>query len=154
MNVEAFESTTEDERVDMTPGRTAAVFGRALEYGLVDPIAVVAWVDDLILSESHPSYSLLDASLSLKSPQKLIAALNSYALQANSSTSHELAADILGYFYEVYLAEPTKAARISRAMFDMGLAGETPNEELESRVPPRIERSLAYGIRSEIMASG
>ncbi len=109
----------------------AEAYLRALEFDLADVAAIDAWVDGVILAEPEPAPAFIEASAAKCKPDTLMTALRDIPGEANAAARRRI---VIGIMAETLRRDPEAIKRIVRALYQMALDGDAPNQEAESEM--------------------
>lgn len=104
----------------------AQAFGWSVALGVTTPRDAVAWLDDVLASEPHPSPVLLDATMSERDRPALVHALNDLGAGADSVLVAQLVLADLREAVSSGRLTPRAAAEV---MYRMPGYGLVPDEE-------------------------
>jgi hypothetical protein len=133
----------------------ARALARLLALGFASARDVVAWVDRRIADSSTPHPFLIDASLSEKRRDALIAALEGFATDVGVGDPSAVWAAVLGGLHSWLLSHPHDGPGIARALYGMAVAGELPDRDAEPTMYALDDRYAlaldgAYGERHDV----
>ena len=109
----------------------AEAYLRVLEFDLADVAAIDAWVDGVILAEPEPAFAFIEASAARCKPDALMTALRDVPGEADAVTRRRI---VIGFMAEALRRDPEAINRVVRALYQMALDGDVPNEEAESEM--------------------
>jgi len=109
----------------------AYAFAESLANGFVAPGKVVEWIDNVVLRAEEPAAEFIDAAMAKGDRNRLIGLLHALGAHADQT---EVAQYMFRDMAEALSKEPTVAASVAHALYQMVLHRQWPHPDAEQQM--------------------